>query len=218
MDFLDAYMERRQAELDELDAEIKTFEFKASNVPADRQMQFYDDLQALRAAVRHHSTEARRNAESVRPSAGRTEGRFGNGLEGFAKRYATRSAKPALISSRLHQETTMQQAVADPSAAHAMASPRKVDELTFRGSPEATLGVELELMVLDRDTGNLVSGAAGILKGCAEEATVRDFVSAELMQSMIEVKTGVCHERPGSGGRPVSRPEAGAEHRPLDGF
>lgn len=49
MDFLDAYIERRQAELDELDAEIKTFEFKASNVPADRQMQFYDDLQALRS-------------------------------------------------------------------------------------------------------------------------------------------------------------------------
>ena len=49
MDFLDAYIERREAELDELDAEIKTFEFKASNVPADRQIQFYDDLQALRA-------------------------------------------------------------------------------------------------------------------------------------------------------------------------
>jgi glutamate---cysteine ligase / carboxylate-amine ligase len=87
----------------------------------------------------------------------------------------------------------MHQMLADPSAARSVASPRKVDELTFRGSPEATLGVELELMVLDRDTGDLVSGAPGILKSCAEEATVRDFVSAELMQSMIEVKTGVCH-------------------------
>jgi hypothetical protein len=48
MDFLEAYLERRQAELDELDAELKVIEFKASNVPADRQIQFYDDLQALR--------------------------------------------------------------------------------------------------------------------------------------------------------------------------
>ena len=75
MDFLEAYHRRRQAELDELDAEIKTFEFKASNVPADRQMQFYDDLQALRCAVRHHPTEARRNAESVRPARGGTNSR-----------------------------------------------------------------------------------------------------------------------------------------------
>ena len=45
-------------------------------------------------------------------------------------------------------------------------------------------------MVLDRETGDLASGAVQILKGCAEENSVRNFVSAELMQSMIEVKTG----------------------------
>jgi glutamate---cysteine ligase / carboxylate-amine ligase len=32
-----------------------------------------------------------------------------------------------------------------------------------------------------------------ILKGCADDELVRNNVSAELMQSMIEVKTGVCH-------------------------
>jgi glutamate---cysteine ligase / carboxylate-amine ligase len=87
----------------------------------------------------------------------------------------------------------MHQTLADSAAARSVAAPRKVDELTFHASPEATLGVELELMVLDRETGDLVSGAVGILKRCAEEASVRDFVSAELMQSMIEVKSSLCH-------------------------
>jgi glutamate---cysteine ligase / carboxylate-amine ligase len=79
------------------------------------------------------------------------------------------------------------------STAKSTSSSRKVDELAFRPSPEATLGVELELMVLDRETGDLASGAVRILKACAEEDSVRDSVSAELMQSMIEVKTGICH-------------------------
>lgn len=49
MELHEAYLERRQAELDEADAELKTFEFKADNVPPDEQVQFYEDLQALRA-------------------------------------------------------------------------------------------------------------------------------------------------------------------------
>jgi hypothetical protein len=64
------------------------------------------------------------------------------------------------------------------------------DELAFRPSPETSLGVELELQILDKETGDLAPGAVGLLKACAEEAI--DGVSAELMQSMIEVKTGVC--------------------------
>lgn len=47
-------------------------------------------------------------------------------------------------------------------------------------------------MVLDPETGDLASGAMQILKACAQDQLVRDNVSAELMQSMIEVKTGVC--------------------------
>jgi glutamate---cysteine ligase / carboxylate-amine ligase len=47
-------------------------------------------------------------------------------------------------------------------------------------------------MVLDPETGELTSGAMRILKACAQDDVVRDYVSAELMQSMIEVKTGVC--------------------------
>jgi glutamate---cysteine ligase / carboxylate-amine ligase len=71
-------------------------------------------------------------------------------------------------------------------------STRKSEELAFRGSASPTIGVELELMVLDPETGDLASGAIQILKGCEQDDLVRDQVSAELMQSMIEVKTGIC--------------------------
>src|SRR5262249_18596109 len=55
---------------------------------------------------------------------------------------------------------------------------------------EPTLGVELEMQILDRESGDLAPGAVPILKVCAEEKV--EGVAAELMQSMIEVKTGVC--------------------------
>ena len=87
----------------------------------------------------------------------------------------------------------MNQTLAESTVAQSAESSRKIDELAFHPSPEATLGVELELMVLDRDTGDLASGAVQLLKGCASEDAVRNSVSAELMQSMIEVKTGLCH-------------------------
>jgi hypothetical protein len=49
MELHEAYTQRRQAELDEYDAEIKTIEVKSTLVPPDEQMQFYADLQTLRA-------------------------------------------------------------------------------------------------------------------------------------------------------------------------
>jgi carboxylate-amine ligase len=64
------------------------------------------------------------------------------------------------------------------------------DELVFHGSPQTSLGVELELQILDRETGDLAPGAVAILRACAEDTM--HGVSAELMQSMVEVKTGVC--------------------------
>jgi carboxylate-amine ligase len=64
------------------------------------------------------------------------------------------------------------------------------EDLTFNGSPEPTLGVEVELQILDRDSGDLAPGAVRILPVCAEEGL--EGVTAELLQSMIEVKTGVC--------------------------
>jgi carboxylate-amine ligase len=65
-----------------------------------------------------------------------------------------------------------------------------LEDLTFRPSPETTLGVEMELQILDRDSGDLVPGALRLLDACVEEGM--DEVSGEFLQSMIEVKTGVC--------------------------
>ncbi|MDZ4687838.1 MAG: YbdK family carboxylate-amine ligase [Planctomycetaceae bacterium] len=65
------------------------------------------------------------------------------------------------------------------------------DALIFKPSPATTLGVELELQIIDKDSGDLAPGAVRLLKACEEESLPG--VTAELMQSMIEVKTGICH-------------------------
>ena len=70
------------------------------------------------------------------------------------------------------------------------AVPTHAEEMLFHPSSEATMGVEIELQILDRDSGDLAPGAVRILKVCEEEKI--EGTSAELMQSMIEVKTGVC--------------------------
>jgi carboxylate-amine ligase len=84
----------------------------------------------------------------------------------------------------------MNQPISAPAAQSPETPAKLADELAFRPSAETTVGVELELQILDRDTGDLAPGAVPILKECAAEGL--DGVSAELMQSMIEVKTGVC--------------------------
>ena len=53
-----------------------------------------------------------------------------------------------------------------------------------------TLGVELELPIIDRETGRLVPASRQLLRASAEESLPG--IDAEVMQSMIEVKTGVC--------------------------
>lgn len=80
-----------------------------------------------------------------------------------------------------------------PSASPAGGEPARdlpTDDLVFVPSRGTTLGVELELMVLERETGDLVPGAPRILKACADEGI--EGATAELMQSMLEVRTGVC--------------------------
>ena len=78
----------------------------------------------------------------------------------------------------------------NPATVPAAAPAQQEDDLIFRPSPETTLGVELELQILDRDSGDLAPGAVPLLKVCSEEGLAS--VTAELMQSMIEVKTDVC--------------------------
>ena len=66
----------------------------------------------------------------------------------------------------------------------------KSEEMIFHPSATVTVGAELELMLIDPGTGDLAPGAIRLLKACADESI--DNVSAELMQSMIELKTGIC--------------------------
>jgi len=65
------------------------------------------------------------------------------------------------------------------------------DSLHFVASAGPTLGLELELQIIDPETGDLAPGSVRILKACAEAGV--SHVTAELMQSMIEVKTDICH-------------------------
>ena len=64
------------------------------------------------------------------------------------------------------------------------------DALQFQSSPTTTIGIEIEIQILDRETGDLVPGAVPILNICKSESV--DGVSSEFMQSMIEIKTGIC--------------------------
>jgi carboxylate-amine ligase len=65
-----------------------------------------------------------------------------------------------------------------------------LEDLAFQPSPAPTVGVELELQVLDRESGDLAPGSVRILQACEEERLAG--TSAEMMQSMLEIKTGIC--------------------------
>ena len=61
-------------------------------------------------------------------------------------------------------------------------------KITFNGSPGPTLGVELELQIIDPETKNLVSGAGEIIERSQDEQHVKP----ELIQSTIELNTDIC--------------------------
>jgi carboxylate-amine ligase len=64
-------------------------------------------------------------------------------------------------------------------------------QIPFHSSPTASLGVEWELQMVDRESRQLTSGATEVLAELSpdgEHATAK----AELLQSTIEVITGVC--------------------------
>lgn len=84
---------------------------------------------------------------------------------------------------------TVGQHVGMPSAARITALAR-AEELAFHPSQETSLGVEIEMQILDCESKDLSPGSVRILKECEREKI--EGVSAELMQSMLEVKTGVC--------------------------
>ena len=63
-------------------------------------------------------------------------------------------------------------------------------KIAFRGSPRPTVGVELELQLLDPESMNLVAAAPAILQRTADVAHVK----AELIESTIELNTDVCED------------------------
>ncbi|MBY0525938.1 MAG: YbdK family carboxylate-amine ligase [Gemmataceae bacterium] len=77
-----------------------------------------------------------------------------------------------------------------PSDHQQTSSPQGFEDLTFSPSPNTTLGVELELQILNPETGDLAPGAQRILDACADEKI--EGVSGEFLLSMLEVKTSVC--------------------------
>jgi carboxylate-amine ligase len=62
-------------------------------------------------------------------------------------------------------------------------------ELIFNGSPTPTIGVEIELQVLDPSTLDLSPQAQKIIDRCSEQKT--EGVKGEIHQSMIEVDSGI---------------------------
>ena len=66
-------------------------------------------------------------------------------------------------------------------------------QIAFSGSPRSSLGVEWELELVDRDTGELRSGASEILgRLAARRGSEHPKAKHELLESCVEVITGVC--------------------------
>jgi len=65
-------------------------------------------------------------------------------------------------------------------------------KLPFNGSPRPTLGVELEVQILDPETMNLTSGSLAILDRVNTNGVEHPKIKQELTQSTIEVITGIC--------------------------
>ncbi|MGH8973747.1 MAG: glutamate--cysteine ligase [Acidimicrobiia bacterium] len=66
-------------------------------------------------------------------------------------------------------------------------------QIGFNGSERSTLGVEVELQIVDRGTWELTSGASRILSGLgADLPGGHPKVKHELMESNLELVTGVC--------------------------
>ncbi len=60
--------------------------------------------------------------------------------------------------------------------------------ITFNSSPKPTIGVELEIQIIDPETGGLVCGAPKILERYPGEK----WIKPELLESTIEINTGIC--------------------------
>lgn len=64
------------------------------------------------------------------------------------------------------------------------------NEIDFRSNGVLTLGVEVELQLIDRSSLDLTPRAAELLKACARS----DKIKPEFYLSTVEVNTGICHD------------------------
>lgn len=63
------------------------------------------------------------------------------------------------------------------------------NRIFFNSSPNPTIGVELELQTLDKDSFELVSGAPQILNTFKDDPRIKE----ELLNSIIEINTNICN-------------------------
>ena len=63
------------------------------------------------------------------------------------------------------------------------------NRIFFNSSPNPTIGVELELQTLDKDSFELVSGAPQILNTFIDDPRIKE----ELLNSIIEINTNICN-------------------------
>jgi carboxylate-amine ligase len=71
-----------------------------------------------------------------------------------------------------------------------MADSTHFSSAEFRGSTEPTIGMELELQIVDPTTRDLAPGAPRILNGCQNHGL--EGVTSEFLLCMLEVKSDVC--------------------------
>jgi glutamate---cysteine ligase / carboxylate-amine ligase len=70
-------------------------------------------------------------------------------------------------------------------------------QIPFNASKRSSLGIEWELMLVDRESRELASGASQIISGLMPEgASEHPYAKHELFQSTIEVITGICSTVP----------------------
>ncbi len=65
-----------------------------------------------------------------------------------------------------------------------------MEDLIFNKSPAPTIGVELELQILNAETLDLTSLAPGILELVPD--SLKERIKPEFIQSMVEINTGIC--------------------------
>lgn len=64
------------------------------------------------------------------------------------------------------------------------------NRIFFNSSPNPTIGVELELQTLEKDSFELVSGAPQILNTFKDDPRIKE----ELLNSIIEINTNICND------------------------